>query len=422
MPSVLTNVNGTVYFTANDGVHGRELWKSDGTAAGTVLVKDIHFGSVDPGAFNLTNVNGTLFFAGSNDVNGTELRKSDGTAAGTVLVKDIWAGSRGSLPFCETNVNGTLYFTAADGVNGYELWKSNGTEGGTTLVADIWPGNRGSTPSDLVNVMNTLYFAANDGVSGMELWKGPQLAYIVQAANNAQAQAALAAVNALPAQETALNVELNLAAGVYTDIVAKPPQGVTLIIKGAGKDTVIVGHSPALLVESGKVIVEDVTLTTDTDSPTIEVVGGDLVLRNTSVEETAGGDQAAIAVAGGTVNLGTADDPGGNTLSTDGSGSFVANTSGAAVTAVGNEFESDGDPLSADYRIEDRMLDSLKSGGNGLVVFVPGTIVVTSQNADIQAAIDAASPGFTVQVEAGTYSGLSVDKPLTIAFEDGPVL
>ena len=40
-PSSLTGVGGTLFFTADDGIHGRELWKSDGTKAGTVLVKDI---------------------------------------------------------------------------------------------------------------------------------------------------------------------------------------------------------------------------------------------------------------------------------------------------------------------------------------------------------------------------------------------
>ena len=46
-PSSLTGVGGTLFFTADDGIHGRELWKSDGTRAGTVLVKDIHPGDYD---------------------------------------------------------------------------------------------------------------------------------------------------------------------------------------------------------------------------------------------------------------------------------------------------------------------------------------------------------------------------------------
>src|SRR5256885_1520773 len=88
-PHDLANVNGTLFFSANDGTHGDELWKSDGTAAGTVLVKDINPGSADSSPSDLTNVNGTLFFVADDGTNGRELWKSDGTAAGTVLVKDI---------------------------------------------------------------------------------------------------------------------------------------------------------------------------------------------------------------------------------------------------------------------------------------------------------------------------------------------
>ena len=40
-PGAVTNVNGTLYFLANDSAHGSELWKLDGTTAGTVIVDDI---------------------------------------------------------------------------------------------------------------------------------------------------------------------------------------------------------------------------------------------------------------------------------------------------------------------------------------------------------------------------------------------
>nr|WP_322679092.1 hypothetical protein [Nostoc sp. DedQUE03] len=65
--------------------------------------------------------------------------KSDGTEAGTVRVKDI-NGRSNSSPNNLINVNGTLYFNAYNGKGGYELWKSDGTEAGTGRLKDIKTG------------------------------------------------------------------------------------------------------------------------------------------------------------------------------------------------------------------------------------------------------------------------------------------
>lgn len=171
-PSNFVQVGSLVYFVANDGAHGRELWKSDGTAAGTKLFKDIVPGSNSSYPNSLANVNGTLFFSADDGVNGAELWKSNGTSAGTILVKNIYPGSSGSYPDLLTNVNGTLYFTVDDdGVNGNELWRSDGTANGTTLVKNIGPGDSGSDVEDLTNVNGTLFFSANDGTTGPELWR-----------------------------------------------------------------------------------------------------------------------------------------------------------------------------------------------------------------------------------------------------------
>jgi ELWxxDGT repeat protein len=69
----LTNVNGTLFFDANDGIHGYELWMSDGTSNGTQLVQDIYPGPGDSLPLNLTNLKGTLFFTANDPVHGVEL-------------------------------------------------------------------------------------------------------------------------------------------------------------------------------------------------------------------------------------------------------------------------------------------------------------------------------------------------------------
>ena len=122
------NVSGTLFFDANDGVHGYELWRSGGTAQTTSLVKDINPGpanglGVPPGSDeSLVNANGTLFFSANDGVHGRQLWESNGTAAGTIMVQDINPGPAGSYPQYMTNNNGTLFFSANDGVFGQEPW------------------------------------------------------------------------------------------------------------------------------------------------------------------------------------------------------------------------------------------------------------------------------------------------------------
>lgn len=121
------------YITSGPGGNGYELWKTDGTDAGTVQLASFTPppGGLRPGA--LTDVNGTLLFTADDGTNGPALWKSDGTAAGTVLVRPAFVN-------WILNVNGTGVFAAYDGVHTAELWKTDGTAAGTILVSDISPG------------------------------------------------------------------------------------------------------------------------------------------------------------------------------------------------------------------------------------------------------------------------------------------
>ena len=171
-PTLLTNVDGTLFFSTHRNSPGVELWKSDGTPGGTMVVKDINPGTGHSSPNHLTDVNGTLYFTAVDGSNGRELWKSDGTFGGTVLVKDVNADPSGSTIANLTNVNGTLYFTANDGTHGNELWKSDGTSGGTVMVKDIRSGTTfGNGPALLTDVNGTLFFHADDGSTGQALWK-----------------------------------------------------------------------------------------------------------------------------------------------------------------------------------------------------------------------------------------------------------
>jgi ELWxxDGT repeat protein len=165
----LTVMGSTLFFEAYDGTNGYELWKSDGTEAGTVIVKDINHGG-DSWPWFLTVMGSTLFFTASNETGNYELWKTDGTEAGTAMVKDINPGGAGD-PSSLAVMGETLFFAANDGTAGYELWMSDGTEAGTVMVKDIYPGGEGSSPNCLTVMGKTLFFQANDEANGCELWK-----------------------------------------------------------------------------------------------------------------------------------------------------------------------------------------------------------------------------------------------------------
>ncbi|MGB0787857.1 MAG: ELWxxDGT repeat protein, partial [Candidatus Poseidoniaceae archaeon] len=176
-PSCLRAFEDTLYFAGNWGT--KVLWKTDGTESGTVKVQDSVNYNPPGNPCDLTVFDNSLYFRAQGYVptsHGYELWKTDGTASGTVLVKDIRSGSSSSSPNGFRAVGDTLYFYADDGTHGYELWKTDGTASGTVMVKDINSGSGHSSNSQgiipsFVAIGDTIYFIANDGINGRELWK-----------------------------------------------------------------------------------------------------------------------------------------------------------------------------------------------------------------------------------------------------------
>ena len=172
-PAALTIFNGVLYFIADDGNH-RQLWRSDGTALGTISITSA---TLDVGGEELFVFNNALYFIATDSIAGYELWQSNGTVGNATLVKDIQPGTGHSIPSAFALFNSTLYFTADDGVNGEEVWRSDGTEAGTTLVKDINPAGDGVDSASpaftfrFTSFNGALYFAADDGSLGTELWK-----------------------------------------------------------------------------------------------------------------------------------------------------------------------------------------------------------------------------------------------------------
>ncbi|WP_300360185.1 ELWxxDGT repeat protein [Fluviicola sp.] len=171
--SNLFELNGMLYFEVYVVGTGCQIWSSDGTSAGTVLFMNVPYNDFQTTSTVIKETiryNNKRYFSMNTNGSGYELWVTDGTVAGTQILKEIKAGPWGSDPKNFSIFNGKLYFSADDGIHGSELWESDGTTAGTIMVKDINPGIQSSAPSKFTILHNKLYFSANDGSTGHELW------------------------------------------------------------------------------------------------------------------------------------------------------------------------------------------------------------------------------------------------------------
>ena len=167
----VTALGPRVFYSAFVIGQGYELHASDGTAAGTGLVKQIQSGSGSSLPFDFAASGGRVFFNARDSANGEELWVSDGTNAGTVRLSDFAPGSGNGRPNDMFDFDGKILFSAFDPATGRELFASDGTTAGTQLLLDIEPGVVGSGPSEFTRVGDFVYFVANTSSHGAEVWK-----------------------------------------------------------------------------------------------------------------------------------------------------------------------------------------------------------------------------------------------------------
>ncbi len=213
-----------------------------------------------------------------------------------------------------------------------------------SVVDALQSGSTGATPADVkLSITSAELTTVVDAINQVQVVaEGAAIEIVVNVpVEEGQLDDMIFLINSAAPDADGLMVEIVLTIdGEAGGQIVNLNPGVRLVLHGTD-GTFIVGASPALTVQSGEVIVAGVTFLNSTDAPTILVTGGTLVLRDSTVQETIGGSRAAIEITGGSVDLGTLADPGGNAFDVSGPGELIRNTGSSYVPALGNLFQVD---------------------------------------------------------------------------------
>ena len=164
-----------LYFRANDGNSGYELWAHETTNESTWQVADIYSGTLSGWANDIVVMGTRLYFEAKANTSGYELWAHETTNGSTWQVADIFSGSGagGGAPndgyANKITIMGTrLYFEATDGNYGRQLWVHDTINGSTWHIYDTFDFGQGQS-SGHNSLGNELYFVADTGGMGMEI-------------------------------------------------------------------------------------------------------------------------------------------------------------------------------------------------------------------------------------------------------------
>jgi len=165
-------LNDLLYFSADDGINGKQLWQTDGTAEGThIAVRVNEIGATTPRELQVYG--DKLLFAATTSQSERVLYVSDGTSAGTSRIGGLSQIEVYSDPSSMFPLGDYIYFGAISGALniGWELWRASASNPGSNLVKDIRVGTSSSSPVTIGSFKGELLFLAKDQTEDARLWR-----------------------------------------------------------------------------------------------------------------------------------------------------------------------------------------------------------------------------------------------------------